>query len=250
MTANRTNVRLFLGSLVTVLAAALVLGGTAQAKKDELPETTTEGLRLATNNKHRIVYVADDVDFKQYSKVYIVDCAVAFKKNWQRDYNRNERDLSRQVRDSDVTRIKNNLAAEFKKVFTETMTEQGIEVVTEAGPDVIILRPAIINLVVNAPDIRSAGRAYQFTGDPGQMTLYLELYDSVSSAMLAKIMDAQDAGRRTPTMNYTTSVSNIAAADRILKGWATELATHFSATTDLGAANDTDTDAAAADADE
>jgi hypothetical protein len=218
-----------------ILTATLLLGGAAvAAEKQELPQTTIDGLTLTKQTKHRIVYVADDVDFHAYDKVMIVDCAVAFAKNWQRDYNRNERDLSRRVSDSDVTRMKNKLSAEFKEVFTETMTENGIEVVTEPGADVLILRPAIINLVVSAPDIKSAGMSRSFTGDPGQMTLYLELYDSVSSAILAKIMDAQDAGRRTPAMSYATSVSNIAAADRILESWAKELASHFGAVTAPG----------------
>lgn len=222
----------FLRGVVTILTASLVFAGTAvAAEKQELPQTTTDGLTLAKQTKHRVVYLADDVDFSAYNKVMIVDCAVAFEKNWQRDYNRNERDLSRQVRDSDVTRIKEGLAAEFKKVFTQTMTDNGIEVVAEPASDVIILRPAIINLVVNAPDLKSAGMSRTYVADAGQMTLYLELYDSVSSSILAKAMDAQDAGRGAPTMSYSSRVTNIAAADRILKGWASELAGHFSAVT-------------------
>ena len=218
--------------LAMILTAALLMSGVAMAaEKEELPQTTTDGLNLTKNTKHRIVYVADDVDFEQYTKVMIVDCAVAFAKNWQRDYNRTERDLSRKVKDSDVTRIKNTVADEFKKVFTQTMIDNGIEVVTEPASDVIILRPAIINLRVSAPDIQSASRSRSFTGDAGQMTLYLELYDSVSSAILAKIMVAKDAGRQSPSMSYATRVSNIAAADRMLRSWANELATHFGAVT-------------------
>jgi len=222
----------FLQVTAIILTTTLILATPAMAKKkDPPPQTTTDGLTLAKSTKHRLVYLADDVDFGIYNKVMIVECAVAFAKNWQRDYNRQERDLSRKVSDKDVERIKDKLSAEFKKVFTETMTDNGIEVVTEAGPDVIILRPAIFNLVVTAPNISSPGRTRTYTADPGQMTLYLELYDSVSSAILAKAMDAQDAGRAAPTMSYSTGVNNIAAADRVLKRWANEIAGHFGATT-------------------
>ena len=232
MIGNYRKIRSLLRGATIVLAAALFVSGVAMAaEKEELPQTTTDGLTLTKQTKHRIVYQGDDIDFAQYTKVMIVDCAVAMAKDWQRDYNRSERDLSRKVSDKDVTRIKETMAAEFKEVFTQTMIDSGIEVVTEPASDVIILRPAIINLSVSAPDTQSAGRSRSFTGDAGQMTLYLELYDSVSSAILAKVMDAKDAGRGAPSMSYASRVSNIAAADRLLKSWANELATHFGAVT-------------------
>jgi hypothetical protein len=232
MTGKQNRASSLLRALLVILLATFVTAGTALAEKNEPPQATPEGLTLAKNTKHRLVYLADDVDFGVYDKVYIVDCAVAFAKNWQRDYNRNERDLSRKVKDKDVERIKNNVAAEFKKVFTETMIDHGLEVVTETGPGVIVLRPAIINLVVNAPDVQSATRSRTYTADAGQMTLYLELYDGVSGAMLAEAMDAQSASRNAPYITYSNRATNIQEADRILKRWANEIAGHFHVATD------------------
>ncbi|MGB5689566.1 MAG: DUF3313 family protein [Woeseiaceae bacterium] len=233
MIGKQKRTRAFLQGAAMAITATLIMSGVAIAADDDaLPQATPEGLKLSKQTKHRVVYLADDVDFSAYNKVLIVDCAVAFAKNWQRDYNRSERDLSRQVRDNDVTRIKEGLAAEFRKVFTQTMTDNGIEVVTEPASDVVILRPAIVNLVVNAPDLNSPGMTRTYTSDAGQMTLYLELYDSVSGAMLAKVMDAQGAGRTSPMMSYSSRATNIQAADRVLRGWATELAGHFGAATE------------------
>lgn len=232
MIGNHTRINSVRQGLAMILAATFLISGPAIAKDEqELPQTTVDGLNLTKQTKGRIVYVADDVDFTQYTKVLIVDCPVAFKKNWQRDYNRSERELSRQVRDADVTRIKETLSAEFKKVFTETMTENGLEVVTEPGPDVIILRPAIIDLDVSSPDVRSTGRSRSYAASAGSMTLYLELYDSVSSAILAKVLDAKSSNRNMPSMSYSNRVTNIAAADRMLKGWANEISGHFGAAT-------------------
>jgi len=211
-----------------LLVATLITSGPAMAgEKQEPPQTTTDGLKLVKNTKTRVVYLADGAKFDQYTKVMIVECAVAFKKNWQRDYNRTAVDLDRRVTDRDVTRIKDGLSAEFKKEFTKVMTENGHEVVTEPASDVLILRPAILNLVVNAPDIQSASMSRTYVADPGQMTLYLELYDSVSSAKLAVIMDAVDIGRVAPNMAYANRVTNIFAADQVLKRWAKELSGHL-----------------------
>jgi hypothetical protein len=218
-----------------LLVATLITSGPAMAdKKQEPPQTTTDGLKLAKSTKSRVVYLADGAEFDQYTKVLIVECAVAFKKNWQRDYNRNVIGTDGRVSDRDVTRIKDGLSAEFKEQFTKVMTENGHEVVTEPASDVLILRPAILNLVVNAPDVRSVSMTRVYVADPGEMTLYLELYDSVSSTKLALIMDAVDVGRVAPSMTYANRVTNIAAADRVLRDWAEELSGHLGEVTMSG----------------
>ena len=54
----------------------------------------------------------------------------------------------------DMDRMKADVAAAFKKVFTEELqTKGGYEVVDTAAQDVLVLRPAIINLQVTAPDL-------------------------------------------------------------------------------------------------
>jgi len=224
-------------STALMLAVALAPIEDAQAKKKvDAPQVTPQGLKLVTNTGHRLVYLADDADLHQYTRVWIIDCAVAFEKNWQRDYNRNERSLDLRVSDKDVERIKTDLAAEFKEQFTQVMTDRGFDVVSEAAPDVMIIRPAIINLQISAPDTRSATMTRTYVASPGQMTLYMELYDSVSSAQLAIIEDAQDAGRGMPSMQ-ANRVTNIAAADRLLKSWANELADHLGDVHDEAKAN-------------
>lgn len=213
--------------LLTAIALSALFIGSAVAADKEIPETTPEGLTLVKNEKSRIVYAAEGFNPSDYTKVMILDGEVAFAKNWQRDYNRNAMGLDGRVKDSDVARMKSKLAAELKKVFTETMTANGHEVVTEAAADVIILRPAIINVVANAPDVRAGGLPRTYVADAGEMTLYLELYDSVSGSLLAQIIDQQRASRTAPTVGYSSSMANLTAVDRILKDWASELAGHF-----------------------
>lgn len=216
-------------ALVSILCLS---GSVIAAKEQEVPKTTSDGLNLVTQTKSRIVYMADDAELDNYTKVMLVDCAVAFAKNWQRDYNRQERDVSRRISDKDVQRIKDQLSAEFKKEFTKTLSDSGYAVVTEPAAGVLILRPAIINLVISAPNVNAPGISRTYVADPGQMTLYLELYDSVSSAILARIMDAKDAGRLAPRM--ANKVTNVAAADRMLESWAKELAGHLGDVTTAG----------------
>ena len=86
----------------------------------------------------------------------------------------------------------------------------------------MIVRPAIIDLDVNAPDVRSAGRTNSFTTSAGSMTLYLELYDSETDDLLAKALDPK-VDRDRGYMQWQTSVANRSAAIRMMQPWAEAL---------------------------
>ncbi len=186
------------------------------------PETTPEGLHLYKQTKQRVVYVRPGATFTKYKQVAILDCYVEFSKDWVKDYNRDQRDPSRQIRDSDLDRARKALQADFKKIFTEELQEGGRYQVTDSsGPDVLVLRPALINIQVSAPDLMSPGRSTTFIQSAGAMTLYLELWDSASNTLLARGVD----GEVDPDLygQRASSVTNRAAARRMMKNWADEL---------------------------
>jgi len=220
-----------IGTVITIALAVIATNVSIAQDNDGPPKRTVEGLELVKQTKRRLVYVAPDADFSRYTDVSILDCYVAFKKDWQQDYNRNSgRSLQQRVDDNDMDRMKKRLADEFKEIFIDELTKEGKhEVVDHVGPEVLVLRPAIVNLDVTSPDMSmsQSSRSRSYNTNAGQMTLYLELYDSVTSTIIAKVMDAQ-ADRGTGGFAMAASrVSNTAAADRILRGWARELAGHL-----------------------
>lgn len=222
--ADQLDLKALLTAILTVGLALGALGySNGVAAKDKMPEETPEGLKLVPKTKVSAVYLLDGVTFGGYTKVAILDCYVAFKKDWQRDQNRGADPFK--VSDSDVTRIKTELADAFKTVWTKELTTKGQTVVTTAGPDVLVLRPAILNLVVQAPDTMEAG-VRTFSASAGQATLFLELYDSVTSQLLARIYDAE-AVDGMGFVGVRNGVTNRSDAERMLKRWADLLGTHL-----------------------
>ncbi len=210
-------------ALTAVLAVLVGTVATAQAADDDWPPTvTSDGLNLVEGTKAAAVWVLDGADFSEYSRVMIIDVGVGFKKNWRRDYNRDEISLARKVSQSDADKIKQRVADEFKAVFTNELTKAGYEVsnynLDLAAHDILVLRPAIMDLDVTAPDTGAAGTGRTFTASAGAMTLYLEFYDSVTSALLARVVDRK-ASRSSGTWQMSSRVSNKADADRIFKQW-------------------------------
>lgn len=220
--------RLTFRAALTGVFVGVLLGGPVFAK-DELPEVDSDGLHLVKNTKVRAAYMKPGTDLSQYSKVMLIDCYVDFVKDWQKDYNLEQIGLSGRVRDKDAEAIKKNLADEFNKVFTKELTEKGFPVVDEAGPDVLLLRPALINVDVAAPDIMTAGMQRTYVRSAGAMTLYMEMYDSATSTLIGRVVDPEaddDSFAR-----LANRVTNKAAADRILRHWAGLLAKHLGSET-------------------
>jgi hypothetical protein len=211
-----------LAALAVVMA---LLCAPAMAKKQQLPEVSSDGLHLLKDTKVAVAYAKPGATLEPYSRLKILDCFVDFQKDWQRDYNMNEIGLDGRITDKDAEEIKQGLAAEFRKVFTEVLTKQGFEVVDDVGPDVLLLRPALINVDVVAPDVARIGMSRTFVRSAGSMTLYMEFYDSATSTLLARVVDPQ--GDDEGFAQQANRVTNKAAADRILRSWAELLGKHL-----------------------
>lgn len=203
----------------------LLLSATGAGARDKLPETTPEGLVLQHDTKMAAVYMRPGASLAEYDKIALLKAYVAFKKNWVREHNREE-GFEQQLRDKDVKRIRRELAEEFNKVFTEVLsTKGGHQMVAEGGDGVLIIRPAIINLEVTAPDLMTAGMQNTYAANAGQMTLYMELLDGVSGELLYRVIDPEAAGNE--MWEVRNKVTNKADADRVLKRWATLLNDHL-----------------------
>jgi hypothetical protein len=206
----------WIAGLVTSLA---LLNSPGLRADDAFPAVSPDGLELKKSTRYGAVYLKPGATFSQYKRLALLDCYVDFAKDWARDYNENELSLQAQVTPQDMDRIKAGLAQEFRKVFTEELqTKGGYEIVNVAAPDVLVLRPAILNLVVNAPDLMTAGVSAAVVSSAGQMTLYLELWDSSTSTLLARAIDSEADPGGIPQV--ADRVTNTAAADRILRRWA------------------------------
>jgi len=171
-----------------------------------------------------VAYIDPNADFSVFKRVMLLDTAVAFRSGWARDQRRGTRGVSNRVSSSDMERIKSRVSELFNSVFIEVLeADDGFEIVSEADYDVLLIRAAIIDLDITAPDNMSAGRTRTYTADSGAATLYIELFDSVSGQIIGRAADRQSARNGDSMMRWTTRVSNTADARRVFRGWATTL---------------------------
>jgi len=211
------------------LSCILALSACSSMNTQDAPQVSPEGMELVKNTRSTIAYKKEGVNFADYDKIQISSSTVAFKKDWQRDYNRDQRSMSTRVSDKDVIKIKNDVAELFDEVFVEEfIKDSNYPIVKQPTAGTLLLKPAIINLDINAPDVRSATNVKNYVQTAGEATLYLELYDAVSGEILARIVNAKEA-RDKGYYQWATRVSNRSDAKIIIKKWAKVLRQSFDA---------------------
>jgi hypothetical protein len=165
-----------------------------------------------------LVYLAPGADFRTYHKVMLDPTEVAFEKNWKRDFNNQTRGLGRRVDDDDIQKAVTEGGRVATGIFADAFNKGGYPVVSAPGPDVLRIRTAVVNLRVNAPDIQTAGRSYNFAPEAGEATLILEARDSVTGALLGRVVDRRLAGDNSTALR--NRVTNRADFRVLGKTWA------------------------------
>jgi hypothetical protein len=207
-------------TIAPALLAALAFGAPA-IFADDLPATTPEGLELVQSERLDVVYWRPGATLAAYKRVALAEATIAFEKTWIEKQNRPRKVYKADA--EDMQRIRGLLAQEFRTVFSRELAERGkYEIVDTAGEDVLLLRPSIVDLVVAAPDLGAPGMVINHVTSTGEMTLLLELYDSVTNSLIGRVIDRQH-GSDVEGFLITDRIKNQAEADKILTIWASTL---------------------------
>jgi len=200
------------------LAPVMLFATLATSIADELPESW-DGLVEVKAKKMDAAYLAPGADFRPYTKVIIDPTQAAFNKDWMKRMNDSTRGVSNRITQEDADKIIAAAQSNFDDIFREAFDKAGYPVVTAPGPDVVRVSTAVINLYVNAPDTMTPGRSRTFTTDAGEATLVMEVRDSMTRALLARVLDRRET-RGTGQMQMASSVTNVNDFRMLFKQWA------------------------------
>jgi len=206
--------------LLSYLLVAVAPVALAEEKTGAEPERSFDNLVMVEDAAVKMAYIDPDADFSVFKRVAILEPYVAFRSNWQVDQNRNRH---RNIRSRDMERVKEDVATQFERVFTERLEAAGYEVVDVASEDVLLLRPAIIDLDLIAPDTRTASRSRTFTVSSSAATLYIQLFDSLSDDIIGRAADRREVRSSSGVISWSDSVTNNADARRMFGRWADTL---------------------------
>ncbi len=194
----------------SILAAGLSVAGFAQESSstddEDLVQVKVKGLDK--------VYTRPGADLSTYNKVMLDPVEVSFSKSWQPD------SPGQRVTTQDKQRMKDDLAKMLRDRLSKALAASGrYTLVGAAGDGVLRIKAEIRDLYINAPDVMTSTRSRSYTVSAGSMRLVAELRDAPTGALIARVIDYK-SDPDSVRMQWTTSVSNTAAAERAADDWA------------------------------
>ena len=107
---------------------------------------------------------------------------------------------------------------EIGGAFDEAMASSEVfEIVEEAGPDVLLIRGGLLDVVSRVPP-ETVGRSEIFIDSVGEATLVLEIRNAESKAIYARAVDGRAMSSGT-TMQRSTRATNRAEVRRLGRRW-------------------------------
>ena len=212
---------------LTLVAALLAVGTTAAAQTPPPSaqtgpdaEITVDGLHRVDNSALAMVYVKPDLSLQDYSKVTLGAIRVAYQKD---PGNRREARAGGMPEEANFA-LSPTQMDELKSLYREALVKKltedgGYQLVDAPGPDVLHIEAYIIDLVIKVPTQVTAGRQPSAVGSYASVTAVLELYDSESQEILARVADRGDP---TLSASYATVEPAFVRADltRLFEYWA------------------------------
>lgn len=205
------------------VAIALLAGcSTAPPTIQEGPnaEVSYDGLHAIDNAVFAMAWADPDIDFSRYSKIIPGGATLEF-----RAVRRNagtQRARSSQSEFYIEQGGRDALAELTTEVFSEELSKSTRFTVADApGQDVIVIRGALHDIVSNVPP-QTAGRSEIFLSSVGEITLILEVIDSMSGEVIFRALERRALDRQGQAMR-SSSVNSRSEVRRVLRRWATTL---------------------------
>lgn len=190
MTYTKPRLALFIYFAIAVSVSAC----TSTVEPSPIGNVTADGLVKVKDSREIVVFAKPDVDLSAYSKIRIVDCAIALRDSWQRDES-SRLNKADQISDADVERFISEMVKLFRSEFTERLSgNDNVDVVEVSGINTLIMRPAIFDLDIPAGEYRGISRSRRLSPTTGTGTLFIEFNDSVTGELLLRMVSQKKAG--------------------------------------------------------
>lgn len=181
-------------------------------------EMTFDGLYPVKGGTADQAWARPDADISQYSKIMLQGVGIEYRPGGEsgRFYSATRRDDYYVVTDSQKAKLRELLQEAFQE---ELGKSKHFSLVTEPGPDVLLIRGGLLDVVSYVPP-EPIGRSEIYLSRVGEATLVLEIRDSVSEAIIARAVDRRAAEDAARGFSKSNRVFNTAEVRQLARSWA------------------------------
>ena len=200
-------------ALASLAAVALLacLGGPPHF--DFGAEPTHDGLRRLVDTRFERAWARPGLDLSGYQRIWLVSEGIQYERPPQQAYGAGR---GFALEPLEREQLEAELLAAFREAFFADRTWKLAEA---PGPDVLLLRASLIDVVVDAPPEPISTRSDVLIRSAGSATLVLELHDSVTRQALVRVADRGEFEPATGLMR-STAITNRREVRRTFEAWA------------------------------
>ena len=207
--------------ILAIIAAVVISGCTTSPTIDTSAEATFDGLYPIKGARADQAWARNDVDLTVYSKIMLQSVGVEYRPG-------GESNRSFAARSSggpyEVTEAqKEQFQAVMREAFLEELGKsKRFTFTTEPGPDVLLIRAALLDVVSWVPPEPVGVRSNVYLSKVGEASLVLELRDSITETILARAIDRR-AAEGSMGMRESNRVNNRTEIRRLARIWGSML---------------------------
>ena len=184
-------------------------------------EVSYDGLHAIDNSIFKAAWADPDIDFSRYDKIMAGGAFFEYRavKKTSGTYRARASDTEFYIDEKAREKLK-ELTSE---IFNEELAKSSLFSVTDAsGPDVLIIRGCLNDIGSQVPpDI--IGRGDIYLSSVGEITLILEVVDSMSGEVIFRAVERRAAERGGGMAMRSNSVNTRSEVRRLIRRWATTL---------------------------
>jgi hypothetical protein len=203
----------------TTAAAAVLLGACAAPVPRLTEERTFDGLVRVENTEFDGAWVRPDLDVTGYTKLMFQEAGIEYRPAAAEELTRTGPNAGMPAfapSDHQKARLRDILRTAFVEEMAKSRRFQLVE---QPGPGVLLLRGSMLDVVSFAPP-DEAGMGSVYLRSVGEATLVLELRDSQTEAILARVCVRRAAERMGGPLEPSNSAMNGYEVDRVARLWA------------------------------
>ena len=213
-------------TVLALLVFTLWVGVPHAQETSSVPEVTGEEELVKGKGRYQETWVHPDADMSRYSKLYLWDSVFQFREGGDTTTGTQ---IARSRGNDGPFVVRAEDQKRFKQLVNDAMVKvlagsKMFEVVNEVGPDTLLVRGAVLDIISNVPPNVSSTITKVYLASVGEATIVFELIDSETGVIQARVSERrliQPPGR----MHQVSSMpTNSATVWNDVKLWANDVA--------------------------